>query len=115
VYIALEEYEEGIQRTKLQLSRFQFNPVPVICNLLSLARLSVKVGQDHEASVYYDRALKEARRMELYMTELMLLHANQSDVFGQEHKVSDADASSVAISKMVEATESYGPLLKQEV
>lgn len=109
VYLALGKYEEGSQRTKLALSRFQFTPVGVCCNLLSLARLLIKMGQNHEAAMCFDKALKEARRMELHMVELMLLHANQSGVFGQEHKGSKAK--NVTISKMVEPAKKYSPLL----
>merc|ERR1711865_1143506 len=98
-------WQEGAKRTKLALSRFQFNPVGVICNLLSLAQLLLEVEQKQEASECYRRALKEARRMELHMTELMLLHKNRNATFIRVANQDISSQSSTVISKMVAAPE----------
>jgi hypothetical protein len=104
-YQTLEMYEEGLQRTKLALCRFQFNPVPVICNLLSAAQLSKQLGQNREAKECYSRALTEARRMELYMAELMLLHENQIHVFAEKQ------GTGTAVSRLVGPPDQYRQLL----
>lgn len=107
VYYSLAMYEEGIRRTKLALSRFPFNPVARICNLLSLAHLAKKLHQQQEAAEYFDIAWNESRRMKLHMVELMLLHENSQALFTDDGQGGDEEA---VICKLIEQPGKYRQL-----